>query len=169
MRGRSRQAGFSLPEILIGLALAGLLMQAMVPALSVSLMSWRTSVARTEAHQSARMALEAMERDLRYAAVIAWPPPGGVDSRVSIRTVGVDGKLVAIGFQRGLSSGQNRDTLYRTYAQGQPVPLTQNAVSELRFECPSPRLIRITLTLSDRQTGVADTATTAITCVNALE
>lgn len=126
-------------------------------------------MARTEVHQSARMALEAMTRDLRFATIIAWPPPGESDSRVSIRTLDAGGKQVAIGFKRGLSSGMNSRTLYRTYAQGQPVPLTQDIVSELRFEYCEPRLVKIALTVTDPLTGVASSASTAVTCVNVPE
>ena len=162
-------AGFSLVELLIGLALTALLLQALYPVLSVSLLSWRTTAARTEVHQSARLALEAMTRDLRLASIVAWPPPGGSDSRVSIRTMDTNGKQVAIGFQQGLPDGGNSRTLYRTYAQGRPSPLTRDVVSTLRFEYSEPRLVKIALTLTDPQTGVQDSATTAVTCVNVAE
>lgn len=155
--------------MLVGLALTALLLQALYPVLAVSVLSWRNSVARTTVHQSARMALEAMERDLRFATIIAWPPPGGADSRVSVRLADSGGKQVAVGFQQGLSSGQNRRTLYRTYGAGRPVPLTQDVVNELKFSYTAPRLLRIELTVADPQTGAADRAAAAIVCLNVQE
>jgi len=101
---RRRQAGFSLVELLIGLMLTALILQAIPPLLSTAFVSWRQSVARTATHQSAR--------------------------------------------------------------GGQPTPLTQDMVSELRFCYKPPHLLVIDLTLTDRETGVSDSLSSAVTCLN---
>ena len=62
------RTGFSLLELLIGLALTVLLLQGMFSLLSTSVLSWRASVARTEVHQSVRLAVEAMAREVAALA-----------------------------------------------------------------------------------------------------
>ena len=73
---RRLQGGFSLVEMLIGLMLTALILQAIPPLLSTAFVSWRQSVARTATHQSGRMAMEAMTRELRLASQIVSPLPG---------------------------------------------------------------------------------------------
>ena len=163
------RTGFSLLEMMIGLALTVLLLQGMCSLLSTSVLSWRSSVARTEVHQSIRLAVETMTRELRFASTIAWPPPGQADNRISFRKTETNGQQNTMGFQQGLSSGQNRYTLYRTTAQGQPTPLTQNVVSSLQFEYDEPRLIKINMTVTDSETGISESLSTAITYVNGTE
>ena len=163
------RTGFSLLELLIGLALTVLLLQGMFSLLSTSVLSWRASVARTEVHQSVRLAVEAMARDLRFASYIVWPPPGRTDNRISFCKTETNGQQSTMGFQQGLPSGQNRYTLYRTTAQGQPTPLTQNVVSLLQFEYTEPRLVKVSLTVTDGDTGISESLTTAITYVNEAE
>ena len=163
------QEGFSLLEMLIGLALTALMLQAMLPLLATSVLSWKAGVARTTVHQSARLTLEAMTRDLRFASIIAWPPPGQSDSRISFQKIENDGSTNTIIFQRGLSSGLNQKTLYRTNTPGQPTPLTQDVVSDLSFEYDEPRLVKINMTVTDAETGMSDSVTAAIVCVNVLD
>jgi prepilin-type N-terminal cleavage/methylation domain-containing protein len=163
MRG---QGGFSLVELLIGLALTALLLQALFPLLSTSLLSGRSSVARTVVHQSARMAVEAITRDLRLASSIASPTDGATAAGIRFQRPNAQGKLETLNFQLGLSSGNYPQTLYRAISPGQPTPLTQNVVSELSFTFHAPRLVEIVLTLTDPDTGVADTMEVTVTGAN---
>jgi prepilin-type N-terminal cleavage/methylation domain-containing protein len=163
---KSGQGGFSLVELLVGLALTAVLFQALFSLLSTSLLSCRSSVSRTVVHQSARMAMEAMSRDLRFASSVSSPTDGKTASSIRFQRPGVGGKMETLTFQLGLPSGTYRQTIYRIIAPGQPTPLTQNAVSELRFAFHAPRLVGIVLTVTDPETGVVDTMETTVTCVN---
>ena len=166
---RRLQGGFSLVEMLIGLMLTALLLQAIPPLLSTAFVSWRQSVARTATHQSGRMALEAMTRELRLASQIVSPLPGQAAAAVSVDTTDETGKTTRLTFRLGTNLGANRRTLYRISAGGQPTPLTEDTVSELRFWYKPPNLLVVDLTLTDRETGVSDSLTSAVTCLNLAE
>ena len=153
-------------EVLIGLLLTAFLFHAVVLLLSTSLMSWNNSVSRTVTHQSARMSVEAMTRELRFATSIASPLPDQEASSIRFTQVDSEGKTQTLTFHQGLSSGKNAQTLYRTHLPGQPAPLTQNIVSAVSFRFQPPRLIIISLTLTDPQTQVADSVQTSIVCAN---
>ena len=163
---RRRQAGFSLVELLIGLMLTALILQAIPPLLSTSFMSWRQSVARTATHQSARMAMEAMIRELRLASQVVSPLPGQTAAAVSVDAPDETGKTTRLTFRLGTNLGANRRTLYRISGGGQPTPLTQDMVSELWFCYKPHHLLVIDLTLTDRETGVSDSLSSAVTCLN---
>ena len=163
---KSGQDGFTLVELLIGLALTTLLLQALFPLLSTSLLSSRSSVSRTVVHQTARMAVEAMTRDLRFASSVSSPTVGTTTSSIHFQRPGAGGKLETLIFQLGLPQGTYHQTLYRIIAPGQSTPLTQNVVSDLRFEFYEPRMVGIVLTVTDPDTGVADTMETTVTCAN---
>lgn len=163
---KSQHEGFILTEVLIGLALTALLLQALVPLLSTSFVSWRLSTARMEMHQTARMATEAMTRELRFASSVSWPLPEQPSTIVRFKKVDPSGHIQSLIFQQGSPSGINPHTLYRINSPGEPTPLTQNVVSELNFQFQPPRLIRISLTVTDAQTQVTDTVETWVSCLN---
>lgn len=163
---RRLQGGFSLVEMLIGLMLTALLLQAIPPLLSTAFVSCRQSVARTATHQSGRMAMEAMTRELRLASAIVSPLPGQAAAAVSVDTTDETGKTTRLTFRLGTNLGANRRTLYRISAGGQPTPLTEDTVSELRFWYKPPHLLAVDLTLTDRETGVSDSLTSAVSCLN---
>ena len=163
---RASRAGFTLVELLIGLMLTIILLQALFPLLITSFSSWRISVSRMVAHQTARTALEAMTRELHFASSVVLPLPGEGAAKIRFTRPDYAGKAQTIIFQRGTSSGGNEQTLYRINTSGEPVPLTQNVVSELSFQFQPPRLIAVRLTVSDWQTKVSDTVRTSVTCVN---
>ena len=163
---RASGSGFSLVEVLIGLMLTALLLQCIPSLLSTSFSSWRHSVSRTVTHQTARMALEAMTRELRFAAAILSPQPGQTATAVQVETVDAAGKSARLTFRLGTNLGANQRTLYRISSGGQPTPLTQDTVTGLQFEFLQPRLLLISLTLTDRETGASDSINSAITCLN---
>ena len=137
---RREQAGFSLVELLIGLMLTALILQAIPPLLSTSFLSWRQSVARTATHQSARMAMEAMTRELRLASEVVSPLPGQAAASVSVDAPDETGRTTRLTFRLGTNHGANRRTLYRISGGGQPTPLTEDTVSE------QARLVRTPVT-----------------------
>jgi type II secretory pathway pseudopilin PulG len=163
---RARQGGFLLVELLIGLALTALLLQALFPLLFTSILSWNSSVARMSAHQSARMALEGMTRELRVATAVLSPLPGGRAAGIRFTLIDHNGKVQTLIFQRGLPSGGNAQTLYRINSPGQPTPLTEDVVSDIAFYFQPPRLVRISLTVTDAKTNSSDTVETGIICTN---
>ena len=163
----SRQRnGVALVEILLGLGLTALLLQALFPLLATSLLAWNTAVARLTAHQTARMAMESMTRELRLASTVSWPPPGQADSRIQFQVRQASGQVDRLTFQLGSSTGQNGRTLYRVPASGQPSPLTQDMVDSLVFLFQPPGRIRISLTVTDPTARVAAVAETSVTCLN---
>ena len=164
---RSRQNGFSLVEILIGLMLTALLMQSLPPLLFTTFLSWQHSVARTVTHQTARMAMEAMTRELRLASAVVRPAAGQNSAAVEVKITNEAGQVSRLIFQLGTTLGANQRTLYRISSAGQPTPLTENTVSQFQIAFQPPRLLTINLTLTDPQTGVADSITSAVTCTNA--
>jgi prepilin-type N-terminal cleavage/methylation domain-containing protein len=62
----ANQQGFTLMELMIGLALTGLLMAGVFGLLSSSLQSWRLGSGKTELQQTARYAVDKMARDLHH-------------------------------------------------------------------------------------------------------
>ncbi len=93
MTGWRAAAGYSLPELLVGVAVLGLVLSAVLGILQASLQAYRWGAARVEAQQSARIALERMIKELREA---------GYDPRAA----GIEGIVVAeptrVVFQRDL-------------------------------------------------------------------
>ena len=160
------RSGVALVEILLGLGLTTLLLQALFPLLATSLLAWNTAVARLTAHQTARMAMESMTRELRLASAVSWPPPGQADSRIQFQVRQASGQVDRLTFQLGSSTGQNGRTLYRVPASGQPSPLTQDMVDSLVFLFQPPGRIRISLTVIDPTARVAAVAETSVTCLN---
>jgi len=67
MHRRRAQAGYSLVDLLVALAIGGGLMAATVILLHLGLRAWLWGAARVEAQQSARYALERMASELREA------------------------------------------------------------------------------------------------------
>ncbi|MCX7780943.1 MAG: hypothetical protein N2491_08505 [Negativicutes bacterium] len=64
----AKSGGFTYIELLISMTIALLLFAGVFGLLSTSLLSWRTGSSRIEAQQTARAALEAMTREIRYDA-----------------------------------------------------------------------------------------------------
>ena len=165
MKGRP-QGGFMLVEALVWLMLTALLLQAVFPMLAVSFLSWETSVAHMQTHQTARMAMETMTRELRYANSIVSPSGEQPANELNFTKIDSSGISQNLTFKQGSSPGKNMNTLYRINTRGEPSPITQNVVSDLYFQFIPPRLVFVSLTLTDQKTQVSDTVQTSITCVN---
>ena len=163
---KRRRTGFVLLEVLVGLGLTTLLLQALFPLLASSLLAWQTMVARLAVHQTARMAMASMARELRLASAVSWPPPGQADSKIQFQVRQATGQVDRLTFQLGAAGGVNGKTLYRVPASGQPSPLTQDVVDSLRFQFQPPGRIWISLTVTDPTARVAAVAETSVTCLN---
>lgn len=154
-------------EVLVGIGLTALLLQALFPILATSLLAWKVSVARMTAHQTARMAMESMIRELSQASAISWPPPGQTSSSVRFQLRDSSDHTENLSFRLGTPSGLNAKTLYRVPGSGQPSPLTQNTVDDLQVRFESPRRLWISLTVTDPERRITATVETGVTCRNA--
>lgn len=163
------RSGFSLIELLIGVLLTALLLQAVFSLLSSSFVAWKAQTARVQVHQTARMSMSALVRELRPAYGIVSPLPGGSGNEIKVVHKDATGNLQTLTFRTGTYWGKNPRTLYRTVAAGQPTPLTENCVSELKFTVESSRLVKIRMTVTDERTQLADTLEMAVVCRNAPE
>ena len=94
MRGRRAQAGHSLADVLVAMAIIGIVMSATLSVLQSGLAAWGWGAGRVEAQQAIRAALERMAHELREAG---YDPTGA----------GIEAVLVAeparIVFQRDLN------------------------------------------------------------------
>ena len=162
-----QRSGFVLTEVLVGIGLTALLLQALFPMLATSLLAWKSSVARMTAHQTARMAMESMIRELSLASALTWPPPGQPSSSVRFQLREISGQTESLSLRLGTPSGLNAKTLYRVPGSGQPSPLTQNVVDALQFRFEPPRRVWISLTVTDPERRVTATVETGVTCRNA--
>ena len=131
MRRLRAQAGYSLVEILVAMAVMGVLMSATLSLLHSGLAAWGWGAGRVDAQQSVRAALERMARELREAG---YDPTGA----------GIEAILVAeptrVVFQRDLNANglidptrervtyllRPKETTLRRDAGGGAQPLAEN-------------------------------------------
>lgn len=64
------QNGFTLVELVIAMALTVILLSAVVSLLATSLKAWQTDSRKVEIQQTARIGLDAISRELKYAQSI---------------------------------------------------------------------------------------------------
>jgi prepilin-type N-terminal cleavage/methylation domain-containing protein len=131
MRGLRARAGYTVVEVLVAMAVMGLLMSATLSLLQSGLAAWGWGAGRVEAQQGIRAALERMARELRDAG---YDPTGA----------GIEAVLVAeptrIVFQRDLNGNglidptrervtyllRPKETTLRRDAGGGAQPLAEN-------------------------------------------
>ena len=85
-QGRSGSRGFALSELLVALALVGMVLAALAGLFEHGQRAYLTGVARLEAQQSARVAMERLTRELRGAGLD--PTGAGFPALVSPRPTG---------------------------------------------------------------------------------
>ena len=69
---RSRQAGLSLIELMIAIALAAFLLVGLIQIFTASSQAYRTSVGLSRIQEGSRFSFEFMQRDLRMAGHMGW-------------------------------------------------------------------------------------------------
>ncbi len=158
---RCFQSGFTLVELLIGIALSSLLMAVIFSFLFVSLKAWNTGSIRSELQQTARISLDTMVRELRYAKVIQLPSANGTASTITF----TNSRNEVVTYVCGTSSGVNQQTLYRRVFLTDN-PLTENTVTLLSFTVTRPRTVYAVITVTDTKSGLSETLQTAVTCLN---
>jgi len=155
------QSGFTLIELLIGMALTSLLMAVLISFLFVSLKAWHFGSTQSTLQQTARISLDTMVRELRYAKTIQSPNGGGTVSAITFTNF----RNEAVTYSRGTSSGANPQTLYRRVFLTDN-PLTENTVTVLSFTVVRPRTVFAVITITDATSGQSETLQTAVTCLN---
>lgn len=162
------QHGFTLTELVIGIALSVVLLSAMVPLLTTNIGAWIAGSSRSEVQQTARYAVDSMVRELRYSR------------NFQIETTFLNGQSITFvnldtnNLNRYYLSNVNH-LIYRQAITtgGYPQPLTGlnirnstnvviNPENQPLFEVPDQNTVLINLTATDTVTGQSVTIRTAV-------
>ncbi len=108
----TKQAGFTLIEAMIWLTVTGLILAALVPLFSASIVSWHKSSNQSEVQQTARLAIDSMVRDLKFSRDIVKKN----DNELSF----IDSQ----GRQSGYRLNTNIHILYNLLSNDNPQPVT---------------------------------------------
>ena len=168
-RRKKNQGGAVLLELLIGIVLTALLGWIVFSAMSTALLSWKTGSSRMEALHTARYAVDAMVRELRYADGYILESP----TRLVFRNRKLGG-TAGNSYCFFLNPANNR--LYRMgvspYSSPQPLSGANVAgASSVELFAPDNQLfvlmgagtLSIQLKAVDRVTGQTVTVRTAVT------
>jgi len=155
--------GFTLIELMIGMTLTTILLSGLLSFLSTHLTIWKVEKHRTSMQQTARIAVDKVMRELRYAQDIS------LNNTHSLKITKISGEINT--FQLG--GGLNENTVYviidktRTIPAGgiSTNPITENVVTNLLFtpypQSANSQAILITLEVTDSSTGQKQTIHTA--------
>jgi type II secretory pathway pseudopilin PulG len=160
--------GFIYVELIIGMALTVLLMGAAFDLFAVSLAAWKAGSVKVEVQETARVALDAMVREIRYDALqIANPADNRESNVLAIQVEAEDNpaRRNTITFYRDAAN-----VLYRRLdkwdGSATAFPITEKTVTALAFTVTHPRLVEISLTVT--KTGFPPvTLESAVAALNA--
>lgn len=157
------QQGFTLLELVIGITLTLLLLSGLASLFSTSVIIWNTEKSRIDLQQTARIAVDAVMREIRYAQDIR------MNHSQSLTITKPNGEMNT--FQLG--GGLYENTLYIIIDKTKAIPaggisanpLTENVVTNLVFT-PYPQksdvqAVGITLEVTNNNTGQKQTIQTA--------
>ncbi|HWR43648.1 PilW family protein [Sporomusa sp.] len=160
------QSGFTLIELMIGLGLTVLLMSAIFGLLFTSLRSWQQGKSHVEIHQTVRIAVDTIARQVRYAYTVSSPDGKTlrIKSAAGIIVFGVDPETKALCITQG---------------SGSPQPFAGNGVNDqegsiIIIDNPDGtpmftaqgRLATIKITAKDKTTGATFTCQSAMAVLN---
>jgi len=157
------ERGFTLLELMIGMTCTIILLSGMLSLLSTSLTIWTVEKSRTSMQQTARIAVDKVMRELRYAKAL------NLTNSQSLTITKLSGEINT--FQLG--GGLHGSTLYMIIDKTGTIPaggistnpITENVVTNLLFtlypERASRQAITITLEVTDPSTGQQQTLHTA--------
>lgn len=157
------QTGLTLLEVLIGITLMLLLLFCMLNLFSSSLNLWTSDKNHTNIEQNARIAIDTMLREIRYACKINFKTSS------SLTITKLDGEMNT--FQLG--GGVHSKTLYILIDKSKATsgggrssnPITENVVTSLQFT-PYPergaKAVIIAIEVTDMATGKTQIIHTAI-------
>jgi len=149
------EGGFTHIELIVGMTVTVLLLSGMLSLFSTSLNIWTVEKSRTSMQQVARMAVDKVVREIRYAQDVSLTTAQG------LRITKLSGEINT--FQLG--GGLHGSTLYmiidktRTIPAGgfSTNPITENVVTNLVFtpypESTNIQAMGITLEVTDQNTG----------------
>lgn len=180
MSGRRAEAGHSLVEMLVAMAVMGLLMSATLSLLQSGFAAWGWGAGRVEAQQATRVALERMARELREAgydptgvgiAAVVVAEPARI---VFLRDLNGNG-LIDPTHERVTYLLRPRETTLRRDAGGGAQPLAENvrrfALSYVdRDGAPTDdlaRIARVRIEIEAGRAGPEAAMTTVVTLRNA--
>lgn len=157
------ERGFTLIELIIYMTVTVILLSGMLSLFSAALTIWTVEKSRTSMQQTARIAVDKVMRELRYAKELS------LNSAHSLRITKLSGETDT--FQLG--GGLHESTLYMIIDKTRAIPaggmstnpITENVVTNLRFT-PYPdtnniQAIGISLEVTDQSTGQQQTIHTA--------
>ncbi|MDF2634693.1 MAG: hypothetical protein K0R78_1567 [Pelosinus sp.] len=149
------QHGLTLIELIIGIALMLLVLHSTVDLFSGSIKVWIFGKNQSHIHQTARIAVDAIVREIRYAHQITFKNT----SSLLITTKNGDYKTLQLG------GGLHSKTLYLITDKTNAIPpggistnpITENLVTNLQFtlhsQNESNKAVLITVEVSDEGTG----------------
>lgn len=136
--------GFMLLELLIGMAITVMLVTVVAGLLTVSVTSSCVGSAKIEAQETARVAIDAIAREIRTKALAITSSTADTIS-IQVPDTQVSSRINTITFHRA------NNTLYRRQVKWdgstQNFPITENTVTALAFEVNPLRTIKIALTV----------------------
>jgi prepilin-type N-terminal cleavage/methylation domain-containing protein len=169
------EKGFTLAELLVGLAVLGLVMASVVTIQQSGLRAYVSGSNRVEVQQNARVALERMAREIRGAQSLLAPQPTQLTIQTDWNGNGVmEALAVAVdGVPRGeqITYRRTGNALERQESglNGGAFVTIMGGVEQLTFTYPSARTVSITIRSRTEEAipagGVADTKSQITTTV----
>ncbi|VBB06874.1 Hypothetical protein LUCI_2111 [Lucifera butyrica] len=164
------QSGIMLVELLVGLLIGTLLLSAAVSILSTSVTVWQTGISRADLQETARIAVDTIIRDLRYATSVTLNSATG-----TITIIRPDGDTVIYGVN------SKTQTLCQTINNGSSLPFAGNGVNNqpgnirivpnsgdtAMFTSPADKQLRVLVTVQDGSTGITVALESSIVCLGA--
>lgn len=163
MKSVTLQRGFMLIELMICITLAILLLSGMFRLFSTNLTIWTKENHHSAIEQTARIAIDKIMREIRYARSIR------LNDTNSLTIIKISGEINT--FQLG--SGTHAKTLYMIIDKTAAIPaggisanpITENIVTSLLFtpypEAVTIQAVGITIEVTDQSTGEKQTFNTA--------
>jgi len=129
--------GFTLVELMVGMAIMTLIMAGVFGVLRASINSYQFSQKRVYEAQQSRIAINAVIDDLRNATAITAPVKGGTQNSITYTN--------SIDYTIKVGTGLNANKLMKG-----ATPVTSNIVKTISFarDGTDGRIIKVTITLS---------------------
>jgi prepilin-type N-terminal cleavage/methylation domain-containing protein len=158
------QKGFTLAELLVGLAILGLVLASVATFHESGLRAYVSGSNRVEVQQNARVALERMAREIREAQALANQTPTRVTIQTDWNGNGVIGEPLAVAVDGVLRGEQVTYRLNGTVLERQEPGVggggfvtVIGGVEQLTLTFPSAKTVSITIRTRTEETAPAGT------------
>jgi Tfp pilus assembly protein PilW len=171
----NKQSGMTYVELLIGMALAAVILSGVAVLMNNAMSVWIHSKARAEVQQNLREGLDVITREARYATTAKAAIEGGILT-LTITTLNED--TIAFRINPTTKALTRRvTTRFNTTAGFQPIAgdgtgtvegtviIVDNPDKEALFAVEG-NLVSVTITAMHRRTGTQSTMQTKIFCIN---